>query len=150
MSHNIIQQKSFAFAVRIVKLVRRLRTSLKGTVLSNQLLRAGAAIGAPVEEALGEQSKKECLGKLSIAEKEARETQYRLRPLREAGVLSESEANDALREGQHVLKMLTSLALTTRHGLMSGSSPGTEPSSAAADSAPDAPHSSLIAKKRRS
>ena len=72
--NNIIQDKSFAFAVRIVKAYQYLVSEKKEYVLSKQFLRSGTSIGANVEEAIGSQSIPEFLAKLSISYKEARET----------------------------------------------------------------------------
>lgn len=77
MQHeNIIQQKSFAFAVRVVNLYKYLTLEKKEYVLSKQLLRSGTSIGANVEESIGGQSEKALISKLSIAYKEARESMY--------------------------------------------------------------------------
>ena len=67
---NIIQQKSFAFALRIVHLYRYLTNEKKEFVLAKQALRSGTSIGANIEEAIGAQSEKDFLSKLSIAYKE--------------------------------------------------------------------------------
>jgi four helix bundle protein len=78
---NIIQQKSFAFAIRVVNLYKFLTNEKKEFVLSKQLLRSGTSIGANVEESIGGQSEKDFLSKLSIAYKEARKTMYWLKLL---------------------------------------------------------------------
>jgi four helix bundle protein len=80
---NVIQQKSYDFAIRIVNLYKYLATEKKELVLSKQILRSGTSIGANVEEAIGAQSDKDFLNKLSIAYKEARETHYWIRLLRD-------------------------------------------------------------------
>ena len=69
--HNIIQEKSFAFAIRIINLYKYLIAEKKEFVLSKQLLRSGTSIGANVEEAIGGLSKKDFIAKISIAYKEA-------------------------------------------------------------------------------
>ena len=76
MKENIIQTKSFAFAIRIVNAYKYLQSEKKEFVLSKQMLRSGTSIGANVEEAIGGQSKKDFIAKISIAYKEARETKY--------------------------------------------------------------------------
>ena len=75
-TNNIIQDKSFAFAVRIVKLYKFLCDEKKEFVLSKQLLRCGTSIGANIEEAIGGHSEKDFFAKLTISYKEARETKY--------------------------------------------------------------------------
>ena len=76
MKENIIQQKSYLFAIKIIELYKHLIGTKKEFVLSRQLLRSGTSIGANIEEALGGQSKKDFISKISIAYKEARETKY--------------------------------------------------------------------------
>ena len=83
MKDNIIQKKSYDFALTIIALYRNL---VKGNefVLSKQLLRSGTSIGANVEEAQAGQSRADFISKMSIASKEARETCYWLRLLRDS------------------------------------------------------------------
>lgn len=73
---NVVQVKSYAFAVRIVKAYQFLVADKNEYVLSKQLLRCGTSIGANIEEAIGAQSNKDFFAKLTIAYKEARETHY--------------------------------------------------------------------------
>jgi len=77
---NIIQEKSFEFALSIISLYRRLVIG-KEYIISKQLLRSGTSIGANIEEAMAGQSKKDFTAKMAIASKEARETNYWLRLL---------------------------------------------------------------------
>ena len=79
---NIIQTKSYDFALRIVKLYKHLSQEKKEFVLSKQLLRSGTSIGANIEEAIGGQSRKDFFAKLTIAYKEARESHYWIRLLK--------------------------------------------------------------------
>ena len=81
--NNIIQIKSYDFAVKIVNLYRYLSREKREIVLSKQLLRSGTSIGANIEEAIGGQSRKDFYAKLTIAYKEARETHYWIRLLRD-------------------------------------------------------------------
>jgi four helix bundle protein len=73
-SGNVVQEKSFAFTLRIVRMYRHLTEQRKEFVLSKQILRSGTSIGANVEEAIGGQSGRDFLAKFNIAYKEARET----------------------------------------------------------------------------
>jgi len=82
MKENIIQDKSFLFAVRIINLYKYLTTTKKEFVLSKQILRCGTSIGANIEESIGGRSDKEFLFKLEISYKEARETIYWLKLLK--------------------------------------------------------------------
>jgi four helix bundle protein len=91
MKENIIQQKSFLFAVRIINLYKYLTTKKKEFVLSKQILRSGTSIGANIEESIGGRSDKEFLFKLKISYKEARETIYWLKLLKETDYISINE-----------------------------------------------------------
>ena len=76
MKENIIKEKSFAFAIRIVKLYQYLQDSKKEFVLSKQLLRSGTSVGAMVREAEHSESTNDFVHKLSIAQKEINEVLY--------------------------------------------------------------------------
>ncbi len=73
---NVVQIKSYAFAVRIIKVFKFLSEQKKEFILSKQLLRCGTSIGANIEEAIEGQSGKDFFAKLTISYKEARETHY--------------------------------------------------------------------------
>ncbi|HDH11137.1 MAG TPA: four helix bundle protein, partial [Nitrospirae bacterium] len=73
-SDNVVQQKSYDFALRIIRLYKFLVEEQKEFVLSKQILKSGTSIGANIEEAIGGQSGKDFLSKMSIAYKETRET----------------------------------------------------------------------------
>jgi four helix bundle protein len=91
-NNNIIKEKSYKFAVRIVKLYRYLTKEKKEYVLSKQILRSGTSIGALVYEAKFAQSKKDFINKLSIALKEANESSYWLLLLSDTGYLTKKNA----------------------------------------------------------
>ena len=74
-SKNLVQEKSFEFAVSIIKYYKQLKTQNEFAI-ANQLLRSGTSIGANVEEALGGSSKKDFINKMTISLKEARESKY--------------------------------------------------------------------------
>jgi four helix bundle protein len=76
MKENIIQKKTFDFAIRIINVYKYLKQNKSETVISKQLLRSGTSIGANIEEAIGGQSKNDFSSKLSVAYKEARESNY--------------------------------------------------------------------------
>ncbi|MGQ0810786.1 MAG: four helix bundle protein [Nitrospiraceae bacterium] len=114
---NIVQEKSVAFASRIIKLSRRLQLDCRELVLSKQLLRSGTSIGANIEEAIAAQSKKDFLAKMSIAMKEAREARYWLRLTRESGVLNDPEVHALLQDCNGLVNLLSSITLTTRRNL---------------------------------
>ncbi len=79
MKNIVVKDKSFNFAIRIIKLYQFLTTKKKEYILAKQILRCGTSIGANIEEATGGVSKADFKNKLSIAYKEARETKYWLR-----------------------------------------------------------------------
>ncbi len=93
---NVVADKSFAFAVRVVPCCRSLQAGQKEFVLSKQLLRSGTSIGANVEEAIGGASRKDFIHKLHIAYKEAREIKYWLRLLGASGRLPAPEGEPLL------------------------------------------------------
>jgi len=80
--------------------------------MAGQLLRCGTSIGANIEEALAGQSKKDFLSKMSIASKEARETNYWLRLLRDSDILDERQSTSILEESEELIKLLTSIVKT--------------------------------------
>ncbi|QQS28042.1 MAG: four helix bundle protein [Sphingobacteriales bacterium] len=111
---NIIQQKSFAFAIRIVNVYKHLITVKKEFVLSKQLLRSATSIGANIEESIGGQSDKDFLSKLSIAYKEARETVYWLKLLQATDYLTNEEANSLLNDAEEICKILGKIQITIK------------------------------------
>lgn len=113
---NLIVEKSFQFSVRIVNLYKHLVKEHKEYVLSKQLLRSGTSIGANVNEAQAAQSKAEFIAKMSIASKEARETQYWIKLLIETGYLKMKEpyVETLLEQSQELGKLLTSIVKTSQ------------------------------------
>ncbi|HRP89680.1 MAG TPA: four helix bundle protein [Edaphocola sp.] len=114
---NIIQDKSFAFAVRIVNVYRYLTEEKREFVLSKQLLRSGTSIGANVEESIGGQSEKDFFAKLSISYKEARETKYWIRLLQETNYLNPTDSESLLSDIEEILKIIGSIQKTIRNKL---------------------------------
>ena len=111
---NTVEEKSFRFAVRIVRLYKHITESKKEYVLSKQLLRAGTSIGANVAEAQQAQSRPDFISKLSIALKETSETKYWLRLLRECEYLSEMVFNSVFRDCVEIEKLLVSIVKTSK------------------------------------
>jgi four helix bundle protein len=112
---NIIQVKSFQFALSIIQIYRQLQHE-KEFVISNQLLRSGTSIGANVMEAEAAISSKDFIHKMSIASKEARETKYWLLLLKE-GKLSETNFDNALSAIDELIKILTSIVKSSQKNL---------------------------------
>src|SRR5262245_33726455 len=110
---NIIVQKSYAFALEIIKLYK-LIIEKKEFVLSKQILRSGTSIGANVHEAVGSESKKDFIHKLGVAVKEARETSYWLNLLKDSNYLSTQEFERLNERCDELIRILNSIILTTR------------------------------------
>ena len=113
MSNNIIEQKSFNFAVRIVNLYKHLSSEKKEFILSKQLLRSGTSIGANVAEAIRGQSKADFLAKMCIALKEANESHYWIRLLYKTDFISEQEFNSIENDVVELIKILSSICKTS-------------------------------------
>jgi four helix bundle protein len=106
---NVVRDKSYAFAVRIVRLYQHLSSKKKEFTLSKQILRAGTSIGANVEEAIGAQSRADFISKLGIAYKEARETSYWLRLLKDTDYLTEAEFISIHTDAEELCKIIGSI-----------------------------------------
>ncbi|MFA6240902.1 MAG: four helix bundle protein [Candidatus Hydrogenedentales bacterium] len=119
-SDNVIQQKSYLFAVRIVKLCQHLAGTKKEYVLSRQVLRSGTSIGANVEEAIGGQSRADFLSKISIAYKEARETAYWLRLLKDTGYLDIEEFERIHAEADELCRIISKIQTSTKESNQGG------------------------------
>jgi four helix bundle protein len=117
MKENIVQQKSFLFAIRIVNLYKYLVTEKKEFVLSKQILRSGTSIGANIEESIGGQSEKDFLSKISISYKESRETLYWLKLLHATDYINKLEFESLYNEAEEICKILTKIQITTKNKL---------------------------------
>ena len=111
---NIVMIKSYAFALRIIRLYKYLITEQKEYVLSKQVLRSGTAIGALVKEAEHAQSKADFLNKMNIALKEANETEYWLMLLKDSEYIDEKSFKSMQEESVELLKLLASIVKTTK------------------------------------
>ena len=111
---NIIEEKSFAFAVRIVHLHKYLNETKKEFVLSKQLLRSGTSIGANIAEAEQAQSTADFISKMSIALKEASETKYWIRLLASTSYLTESESASILTDCVELEKILVRIVKSSK------------------------------------
>lgn len=110
-----IQERTFGFAVRVVKLCRNLDENPGvARTLGNQLIRSGTSIGANIEEAQGGQSRADFLSKMSIAQKEARETLYWLKLLSATDVMEEEKLKDLTSEANELVAILTAIVKTTK------------------------------------
>ena len=111
---NIIQEKSFRFAVRIVKLYKYLCDVKSEYVLSKQVLRSGTSIGANIEESIGGQSGKDFINKVAIAYKEARETAYWIKLLLATDYIEKEQAGSLLRDADEICKILGTIQISIK------------------------------------
>lgn len=114
MKENIVKNKSLEFALRIVKLYQYLSDAKKEYVLSKQLLRSGTAIGALVRESEHAESKADLIHKLSIALKEANESDYWIELLYRSGYLAESEYQSLFSDLDEIIRLLVSIIKTSK------------------------------------
>jgi four helix bundle protein len=111
---SIIKEKSFQFAVRIIKLYKYLTETKKEFVISKQLLRSGTSVGANVREAHNAESEADFIHKLGIAQKECDETLYWLELLTETNFINEIEFNSLQGDAVELLKIIKSIILTMK------------------------------------
>lgn len=112
--NNPVEEKSFSFAVRIVKLGRYLNEQKKEFILSKQILRSGTSIGANIAEAQQAQSNADFISKMNIALKEAAETKYWIKLLEATGYLSNTETKSILAECIELERILYSIIRTSK------------------------------------
>lgn len=115
MKKSIIKIKSFQFSLKIIELYKKLKTE-KEFVISKQVLRSGTSIGANIEEALAGQIKKDFTSKMSISSKEARETSYWLRLLKESEITA-INVDEHLNDVNELIRMLTAIVKTSQRSL---------------------------------
>lgn len=111
---NVIQTKSYAFALKIVKMYMRMYKNSEVKDLLRQVLKSGTSIGANVEEAEGGQSKRDFIAKMSIAYKESRETNYWLRLFKDAEILEETEAEALKQDSEELMRIMTAILNTSK------------------------------------
>ncbi len=114
---NILKEKSYAFALRVVKLAQYLNGRQKEYVLSKQVLRSGTAIGALVSEAGFAQSRPDFVNKLSIGLKEANETYYWLKLLHEGKYISDAMFNSIKPQIKELIKLLVTSIKTAKENI---------------------------------
>ena len=117
MSESVLSTKSYTFALRIIKLYQFMADERREYVLSKQVLKSGTSIGANIEESVHAQSKVDFVHKLSIAQKEANETNYWLRLLKDAGYIEEKHAVSFLTDCEEIQRLLTASIKTAKSNL---------------------------------
>lgn len=111
---NVIVIKSYAFALRIVRLYKFLTDEKREYVLSKQVLRSGTSIGANVSEAQSAETKNDFVHKMGIAAKEIRETEYWLNLLHDGELIAPEHFESIQEDCQELLRITNSIILTTR------------------------------------
>ncbi|MDX2200164.1 MAG: four helix bundle protein [Phycisphaerae bacterium] len=109
-----ITERTFAFAVRVVKLARALPSDTVGFVLGRQLLRSATSVGANVEEAQGSHSRAEFARRMNIARSESREALYWLRLVEADGVLPKARMSAIVAEAEEIVRILVAIVKRTR------------------------------------
>ena len=113
MRKNIVLEKSFDFAIRVINLYKIL-ISRNEFVISKQILRAGTSIGANIREAHNGESDKDFIHKLSIAQKECDETRYWLELLEKTNFISKTEFDSIYSDATELLKLIKSIIISTK------------------------------------
>jgi four helix bundle protein len=106
---NIILNKTDDFGLRILKLYLHLRKSKVDIGLCSQILNSGTSIGANIEEAIGDSSRKNFINKLQTAYKESRETRYWLRLLKDGKFVERKLAESLIRDREEIIRILTTI-----------------------------------------
>ncbi len=117
MQENIVKDKSYKFSLRIIKLYQHLSVKKKEFLLSKQVLRCGTSIGANIEEAIGGQSKKDFISKISIAYKESRETHYWIRLLRDSNYIENKSDASLLNDCEELIKLTGKIISSAKQNL---------------------------------
>ena len=118
MGHSIVQDKSIAFAGRIIKLHEFLVKEKKEFHISKQIYKSGTSIGANITEALKGQSKKDFIAKMYIAYKEAGETEFWIKSLLNAGHINDTQSKSILADCEEIIKILTKVIKTSKENLV--------------------------------
>lgn len=114
MKENIVKNKSFEFAIRVVKLYQFLCDHKKEFVLSKQPLRSGTSVGAMVREAEHAETKKDFIHKMAIAQKEINETMYWLELLQQTQYLNNEQFESVNNDALEIIKLITSIIKTSK------------------------------------
>lgn len=117
MKDNLVYNKAFDFAIKIVNIYKYLCNEKKEYVLSKQLVKSGTSIGANIMEGIYAQSKRDFLSKFSIALKECSETRYWLQLLETTKYIDNEIYNELINDCDEINKILTSIVKTTKSNL---------------------------------
>ena len=115
MKNNVIKEKSYAFALRMIKAYKYLSQEQREFILSKQMLRSGTAIGALVREAEHAQSTADFINKMNVSLKEANETEYWLMLLKDSEYIDEKTFASVHADCDELIRLLVSIVKTTKH-----------------------------------
>jgi four helix bundle protein len=118
-----IEERTYKFALRIIKLACALPDDYASQTIGRQVLKSGTSIGANVEEAIGAASKRDFANKMAIAVKEARETHYWLRLIRDSELIAARRIEPLIQEALELKKILSKTVSTTRQNLARAAKP---------------------------
>ena len=114
MKENLIVSKTYSFAVSVVKFCFEMKDNKHEYVISHQLLKSGTSVGANVEEAQGAISKAEFIAKVQISLKEAKETKYWLRLIKDAEVYKSDQLEQLLKDCSEIIIIITSILKSSK------------------------------------
>ncbi len=114
MRENVVKDKSFLFAVRIVELYKFLCDEKGEFILSKQMMRSGTSVGAMIREAEHAETKKDFIHKMAIAQKEMNETIYWLELLKETDYISDKEFKSMHKDAIELIKLITAILKTAK------------------------------------
>jgi len=114
MRANVVKEKSFDFAVKIVRLCQSLQQRREGRAIYEQLFKSGTSIGANIHEAQESQSKKDFIAKLQISIKEAAETEYWLKLMYHTDYINNQVYEDLNKDCKELLKLLTAIIKSSK------------------------------------
>lgn len=113
MKNRIIQERTYNFALGIIKFVKNLPRDIASICLAKQIIRSGTSVGANTEEAQGASSRKDFINKINIAKKEARETRYWLKLINDAQIAKKEHCLILLSEIDEIINILTAIVKTS-------------------------------------
>ncbi len=114
MGKSVVKEKSYLFALRIIRLYQFLSDTKKEFVLSKQVLRCGTSVGALIREAEQAESKPDFIHKMAIALKEANETDYWLSLLKDTGYIEKKMFESMDKDCREITALLTAIIKTTK------------------------------------
>ncbi|MCJ8152154.1 four helix bundle protein [Chryseobacterium sp. SSA4.19] len=112
--NNVVQTKSFDFALKIIEIYKYLKEEKREFIMSKQLLRSGTSVGANIEEAIGAQTDKDFFMKITISYKEMRETIYWIKLLKFSYYLEKEKADYLLNDADELIRIIGSIQKTLK------------------------------------